>query len=62
MGSSARLALVGLGRTTAGSGLGDGEDVSVIPKVAADASALGSPLGLTPARKASIPKSSNRFF
>jgi len=46
VGRPAWLALAGLGRTPAGSNLGDRADVSPVSKVAADASAMGRALGL----------------
>jgi hypothetical protein len=54
VGRPTRLALAGLDWTLAGSRLGDGADVPVIFKVAADTAALGSTLGLTQLIKASI--------
>jgi hypothetical protein len=57
------LALAGHDRTLAGSWLGDGADVPVIFKVAANDSALGIALGLTPLDKAcSFPLSNYLFF
>jgi hypothetical protein len=52
MGRSAWLALAGLGWTHTGSELGNGTDLPVISKVAADASALGCTLGLITLSKA----------
>jgi hypothetical protein len=60
MGRPAWLALAGLGRTPAGRWLGDGANVPVVSKVAADASTLGRALGLTPS--SDQPRSRDRLL
>jgi hypothetical protein len=56
------LALAGHDRTLAGSWLGDGADVPVIFKVAANDSALGIALGQTSLNKVCIFPLSNCLF